>query len=137
MLISVLVVVAFVLMAFVALVLLGGRSSNKRSEQMRETDFLLSQAEARMLVGRHAEAEALFRQALLRAQSARLDLFASEALYGLARLENKKENFAEAIRYLEKAVELSESWKAQKPEFARLIRLELTGAREALSRCKR
>lgn len=129
--IPMLVVVAVVLIAFVCLNLFGGRSSTQRRDTAREVDFLLSRAESRMLTGEHAEAEVFFAEALRKSEKASLDFYTCEALYGLARIEYKRRNFVQAVQYLERAVELSANWKTQKPEFARLIAMELASARKA------
>ena len=134
MLFQVLVIVIVVLAAFFLLDAFSGRSTSKRRQQAAEADVLLTKAERHMLVGELGEAELFFSEALKKAEDAHADLLSSEALYGLARIENKRGDFSQAAAHLERAVQLSTSWKVQKPDFERLIRMELASTRKSIER---
>lgn len=110
----------------------GQPTERQRRRSASEADQLLVQAESKMLLGQETEAMILFERAYWKADEAKQTLFASEAMYGLARIQLKRRQFGPAVAYLERALELEKTWGELKPEFSRLLKSELESARKQL-----
>jgi len=128
------IIIAVVLIAFVAFTMMHGQANSGGGSRRNQdkADALIGRAESQIMLGQLDAAESSFSQATMLAAGDPLLL--SEAHYGLCRVCERRGDLKGAVRQVEASLSYAPQWREFKPNYERLLESEKRRLLDLLSK---